>query len=400
LHTHGLHISGDGNADDVTRYVEFNHQLHYVWDLSKGNHMGGTYWYHAHHHGETYNQVNFGALGMLIVNDDFDSLLPAGLTNSDRIKTFLSNEKTLFAHYVAQNTIFGTWFGNGETGTQIDVVDGEWTRFRVAVAHAQASRMGLQITAVSNGGANPCVMHVIAHDGVYLNQVPSDQVSETTVTSASRVDLALRCLSPGAKAQLKVAFQVVATINVVAGSPLDADPFESGGTPQKWPPLRPDYLRDLRNEPVFASNKHSITLTSGDVNGKAWDAAVPLANLNYDQVQEFTIYDSGPHPFHMHLYHMQIVSPEGCGNFDYGEWYDTISTPGPCLVRFKTADIGQRFVMHCHIIEHSDMGSMGWMDVIGGPSQPNQNPGVGQEPIGTIMATRQRRRKLRGKQTI
>ena len=62
LHTHGLHISGDGNADDVTRYVEFNHQLHYVWDFRKGDHMGGTYWYHAHHHGETYNQVNKGAL--------------------------------------------------------------------------------------------------------------------------------------------------------------------------------------------------------------------------------------------------------------------------------------------------------------------------------------------------
>ena len=107
LHTHGLHISGDGNADDVTRYVEFNHQLHYVWDLSRGNHMGGTYWYHAHHHGETYKQVNYGALGMLIVNDDFDSLLPAGLTNSDRIKTFLSNEKSFFAHYVAKNSFSG-----------------------------------------------------------------------------------------------------------------------------------------------------------------------------------------------------------------------------------------------------------------------------------------------------
>ena len=201
----------------------------------------------------------------------------------------------------------GTWYGNGEEDMQIDVVDGEWTRFRVAVSHAKASRMGVQITAVSNSEANPCVMHVIAHDGVYLNQVPSDELSETTVTSASRVDLAVRCLSPGAQAQLKIAYQPIATINVVAGSSLDADPFESGGV--KWSPIRPNYLSDLRSEPVVASNKHSITLSSGDVNGKVWNADVPLANLNYNEVQEFTVYESGVHPFHMHLYHMQIVSP-------------------------------------------------------------------------------------------
>lgn len=44
IHTHGLHISGDGNADDILHYVEFGNQLHYVWDLRSGNHQGGTHW--------------------------------------------------------------------------------------------------------------------------------------------------------------------------------------------------------------------------------------------------------------------------------------------------------------------------------------------------------------------
>ena len=133
-------------------------------------------------------------------------------------------------------------------------------------------------------------MHVIAHDGVYLNQVPSEEVSETTVTSASRVDLAVRCLSPGAQAHLKVSHQVVATINVVAGSPIDAVPFEPGGA--TWSPIRPDYLSDLRDELVVASNKYGIILTSEAVNGVVWNPDVPLGTLNYDQVQEWTIYDS------------------------------------------------------------------------------------------------------------
>lgn len=41
------------------------------------------------------------------------------------------------------------------------------------------------------------------------------------------------------------------------------------------------------------------------------------------------------------------------------------------------------------------MGSMGWINVIDGPVHPDQNPGVEQEPIGTIM--QQRRRKLHDK---
>jgi len=427
LHTHGLHVSGDGNADDVTRRVEFNNQLHYVWDLRKGN-QGGTYWYHAHHHGETYNQVNKGALGMLIVNDDFDSLLPAGLANAERIKSFLSNEQSVFVHYKALNSIFGSWYANGKSGTQLEIIDGEWTRFRIAASHAKASRLGVRIGATSNSNNNPCVTHIIAHDGVYLNDVPSEEISETTITSASRVDLAVRCLSPGAQAHLIVANQVVATITVVAGSPIDAVPFEQGampGTWTTWSPNRPEFVSDLLNEPVPASNKFGITLSSDTVNGVVWNADIPLRTVDYDQVQEWTIYDSGPHPFHMHLYHMQIVSPGGCGDHDYGEWYDTVSAPGPCTVRFKTVDIGQRMVMHCHIIEHSDskltdprlacfvhyeytsnhdclchsfpVGSMGWVNVIGGPTQSDQNPGIAQEPIGTTM--QQRSRSLRGKDT-
>lgn len=313
--------------------------------------MGGTFWYHAHHHSKTYKQVNNGALGMLIVDDDFDALLPPGLVNADRIKTFLSNEVTVFLHYEALNSIFGDWYANGEKDAQLDIVDGEWTRFRIAVSNAKASRLDVRIDG-------PCVTHAIAHDGVYLTEVPSEEVSDVTVTSASRVDLAVRCLSSGSRqAQLKIAYVPVASINIVAGSPVDAVPFEPGATPgawTPWSPIRPGYLSDLRNEAVAASNKFEVTLTSETVNGEVWDPDVPLGTLDYDQVQEWTVYDSGPHPFHMHLYHMQIVSPGGCGQHEYGEWYDTVSSPTACTVRFKTADIGGRMVMHCHIIEHSD----------------------------------------------
>ena len=71
LHTHGLHIVGSGNGDDVIREVSGGNCLDYVWDIAE-DHPGGSYWYHAHHHGHTEEQVLGGAFGMLIVEDNLD----------------------------------------------------------------------------------------------------------------------------------------------------------------------------------------------------------------------------------------------------------------------------------------------------------------------------------------
>jgi FtsP/CotA-like multicopper oxidase with cupredoxin domain len=63
---------------------------------------------------------------------------------------------------------------------------------------------------------------------------------------------------------------------------------------------------------------------------------------------------------------MQIATPKGCGPaYEEGEFYDTISAPGDCTVRFRTADIGQRCVLHCHVLYHEDNGSMSWVNVTG-----------------------------------
>mmetsp|Transcript_12135 Transcript_12135/g.29294 ORF Transcript_12135/g.29294 Transcript_12135/m.29294 type:complete len:174 (+) Transcript_12135:77-598(+) len=81
---------------------------------------------------------------------------------------------------------------------------------------------------------------------------------------------------------------------------------------------------------------------------------------------------SGAHPFHLHLYHMKIVSPGGCGAHKEGEFYDTISANN-CVVRFKAIDIGQRMVMHCHVLSHEDNGAMQWMNVLDAPNPNNED---------------------------
>ena len=141
--------------------------------------------------------------------------------------------------------------------------------------------------------------------------------------------------------------------------------FSGSNSLKEWRPQRPYALQDLRNFDVPDGNTLEIKLGYDYVNGKKWDPETPLATIDYDSVHEWVLHQTAKHPFHIHLYHMQVVEPGGCGVHEEGEWYDTISAPGSCTVRFFTADIGQRCVLHCHVYFHEDNGSMSWVNVTG-----------------------------------
>jgi len=81
------------------------------------------------------------------------------------------------------------------------------------------------------------------------------------------------------------------------------------------------------------------------INGQSWDEEVPLGAIRYDGIYEWNIIGTGAHPFHQYLYHMLIVEPGGCGFYQEGEFYDTLSASGNCRVRFYAIDIGQRMVL-------------------------------------------------------
>ena len=110
----------------------------------------------------------------------------------------------------------------------------------------------------------------------------------------------------------------------------------------------------MMTEDVQSKNKFSIEVTRDSINDKLWNKDVPVKQLAYNNVHEWELPNTLSHPFHMHLYHMQIVEEGGCGNgYKEGEFYDTICTDQPCRVRFRTSDFGQRLVVHCHVMLHS-----------------------------------------------
>ena len=71
--THGLHVSSVAPADDIFIEVGPGQSQTYTYSIPT-NHMGGTFWYHAHHHGSTNMHAGGGALGAIIVEDPSGSI--------------------------------------------------------------------------------------------------------------------------------------------------------------------------------------------------------------------------------------------------------------------------------------------------------------------------------------
>ncbi|MGH3643581.1 MAG: multicopper oxidase family protein, partial [Mycobacterium sp.] len=64
LHTHGLHVSPQGNADNVLLSIPAGMGNTYTYDVPK-NMPNGLYWYHSHRHTMTAQQTYFGLAGLL-----------------------------------------------------------------------------------------------------------------------------------------------------------------------------------------------------------------------------------------------------------------------------------------------------------------------------------------------
>jgi len=365
LHTHGLHISGESPGDDVTRSFEGQFGGDFVYDIPT-DHMRGTYWYHAHHHGSTFLQVSGGAFGLIIIDDDelAEAGVPgnvAAMVEQHMVFGFLDpGAAGTGGDTLISGTLSPTWTFNGKTSGDVCMPVNTWQHWRTLIADRDAREKTITV------GAN-CEVALMARDGVWRTTVPKPlPTNSVTMTGASRADLAVRC---SGDSTISIAGQVVA--NVFADNSLpasDAHPYAADGT-STWDSIRPDYLRDLRGE--TPGNFETVSMGARTINGSKFDANVPTFTLPADSLQEWTVKGATQHPFHLHIYHMQMLTD--CSEYEGGEYYDVIATN--CKVRFDlnpaTAEVYDgRTIMHCHILAHEDQGAMGWMDVIGGTPAP------------------------------
>lgn len=94
LHTHGLHVSPKGNADNVLLDIPAGGANVYTYQIPP-NHAQGLYWYHPHRHMETDGQVDSGLAGMLVVGRA-DGNLPLVTTHQLPIRTMALQNNFVF----------------------------------------------------------------------------------------------------------------------------------------------------------------------------------------------------------------------------------------------------------------------------------------------------------------
>jgi FtsP/CotA-like multicopper oxidase with cupredoxin domain len=265
------------------------------------------------------------------------------------LPSWAANERLL---QVSVSSVKGT-VGNGKTNEVIDIDADQWYRLRVSIVAAYAEPKNFTFD-----DSGDCNVTKVASDGIWRSSIPRPSASVYELTGASRADFAIRCVTPNSLVPLLYDGDLIATIRVGSSEP-------NPHVMEEWKPKRPNSLQDLRTLSLPQDGAFDIKLGFDYVNDQKWDPEIPLDTIAYDQVHEWTLQQTVRHPFHLHLYHMQVVTPGGCGAHEEGEWYDTISAPGNCTVRFFTADFGQMCVLHCHVLFHEDAGSMSWVDVTG-----------------------------------
>ncbi|SDL44524.1 Multicopper oxidase with three cupredoxin domains (includes cell division protein FtsP and spore coat protein CotA) [Arthrobacter sp. ov407] len=375
LHVHGLHVSPQGNGDNVFNVVQPGHSFSYEYRLP-ADHPPGVYWYHPHLHGMVADQIFAGLFGAIIVED-------AQPVDVSRERVMVVSDITLDGSgTVTDASPMDRMLGregefvlvNGQSNPKLSARPGERERWRIV---------------------NTCVSRYLRLrlDGQQMQLLGMDSGRFPTPRNADEV-----LLAPGNRADVLVtAVEGDATLGAVyynRGSmaammgPAEPAPSDGQGTgdlvlatlsvsgaPAASPPAVPSRpaAADLRTAAVAAHRQVTLAvggmgmgMMSFTINGRGFNASRTDTTVAAQTVEEWTLINPSPmdHPFHLHVWPMQIVEERG-QTPGQPVWRDVVNIPanGQVRVRINFTDFTGRSVYHCHILDHEDQGMMGVIEV-------------------------------------
>ena len=367
LHTHGLHVSPTGNSDNV--FVEINNgesfQYQYTLDADL---PPGVYWYHPHHHGMAAPQVFGGLYGALIVEEP-----NAVASNADRVlvvSDITINKDGSIPGPTHMDQMMGregaTLLLNGQVQPVYDSKQGSVERWRIV--NACTSRY----LNLSVPGATAQLVGI--DSGRYSSPVP---VTNFTLAPGNRADLLVTIgSSPAALAYTTVPHadsMGMGSTTTYTNFPLATFTPSGTATPATPTGLAPVAQPDLRKASVAAKRNMSLAMPNMSgmmgnmngqftINGKAFDMNVVNTTVALGTVEEWTILNTTTmdHPFHLHVWPMQVVSVGGKPVSDV-QYQDVVNVPanGQSVVRISFDKFAGKAVYHCHILDHVDLGMMG-----------------------------------------
>jgi FtsP/CotA-like multicopper oxidase with cupredoxin domain len=397
FHTHGLHVSpttdssGEFDADNVyisiTPKDQFvpcdeicgesvkatfrNGEAHYRFEIGE-DHATGTFWYHAHKHGSTARQVGAGLSGPLIITD-----------RAGDMPDYIADAPERIIMLMNQGVVLVDPAGGGTLNPTITLQPGQVERWRVI--NAQTGTAGFSYLQV---GVPSIEMYLIAFDGLTLDnrvRVEIDNNEEPWLNPAA--------LAPGNRADFMVRV------------PLDADADQSsfglttgiGAIFGLGPSTTAAQLSvGIAGDPIDALWSDDVMLPGSGlipfddtalsartiqfspqftIGNEAFDGDTKQT-MDLGTAEEWTIQNAtgGIHVFHIHVnpfFITHINGQELPANSPLRRWQDTIGLPTgtraiPGTVRYKTRfeTFKGKFVIHCHILRHEDMGMMQTVEVV------------------------------------
>jgi FtsP/CotA-like multicopper oxidase with cupredoxin domain len=400
IHTHGLRVSPVGNSDNVLLAMGPQQKFEYEVKIP-ADHPPGTFWYHAHKHGSVALQVSSGMVGALIIRGGLDDV-PAIKAAKDRLFVFEQIPYTLTddpyapgtqANMVENYQVFipERWeqsglrtLINGESMPTLKMRAGELQRWRfIHTGTMEALRLKL----VRESDPQPVMAHYqIAHDGIATGRL--DAVEETEMYPGYRVDVLVRAgngpetyllvdeESPAERSlhgQLETR-KVLARV-VVEGRSTVMMPLPSARELAEQAPFAPITDQELTGtQNAHFSVDFSVTPPKFMINGRAYDPNEPPRRLQLEAVEEWSVSSSPQlgHPFHIHVNPFLVMLGPG-----RDVWKDTLFVrPGESYrLRTRYKRYVGKFVMHCHILDHEDMGMMEVQEIV-----PPGSMGTGDHP--------------------
>ena len=354
IHWHGMIVpsSADGHPQDA---VQPGQSYTYTYTI---NQRATLNWYHPHPHMITGRQVCLGLAGAFIVRDSIETGLglPTGVYEVPLIIRDASLDSSgNLVYNTGMMGMMGGFLGNiplvnGVRDPYLTVDTALYRLRALNAANARIFRLEL-----SNGAQ----FSLIGNDGGLLETTM--RLSHITIAPGERLDLMVdfRGLPVGTRVMLRDAdagwdlleFRVTRGVSVAGSIPMALSPISKLSSP-------------------VTTRRFSFDGISR-INGKVYDLNRVDFQVPFGQTERWRFVTSmnGPHPVHVHGASFQVESRSGGRNqvfpWERG-WKDTV-----LLKDYETVDVLIRFnhfrglyLLHCHNLEHEDMGMMSNFQVV------------------------------------
>ncbi len=388
LHTHGLHVSPSGNSDNVLISLPPGRKFEYEVKIPR-DHYAGTFWYHPHKHGSVAMQIASGMAGALIIRGDIDEV-PSIAAAREQIFVFQQLAYTevenpyqpgqranMVEDFVASFGALNRWrqLGkrttiNGEVEPTLHLRPGEVQRWRFI--HAGTSQPIRPKLVREQQPLAVVEQHLIALDGITTGRV--EPVQEVELHPGYRADVMIRVgdrpdryLLVDEEYEEGDPRRVLARL-IVAGRRVNME-LPTAEELAPLAPLQPIMDHEVAGRPeqeARFSVDFNVTPPTPPrflLNGNLFDPSAPPLQVELGKADQWVL-SSGRelgHPFHIHVNPFQIMTDDG-----KVVWKDTLFIPPGKEIRIRTRYeryIG-RFVMHCHILDHEDLGMMQQVEIV------------------------------------